>query len=201
MRVRAVSGGLWSIAMYQFVLVVFLSYLGVQLILFVRVLMSHCVRGMSNVRLLRWAEFNVWATSESYENCSCSCNKRLRQHGAHPASYLLLLFERNIQPIDVYHCVSDFEEFHWMVVSADQRFGKFLQELSSKLPPLRARSFKIEDVRKYLDHHYHYLYHCHHQQFGYGGTVEVMEEAQFPVSTNRCRSMRSLTIAESRPGA
>ena len=101
----------------------------------------------------------------------------------------------------IYHCVSDLEEFHWMVFSADQRFGKFLQELSSKLPPLRARSFKIEDVRKYLDHHYHYLYHCHHQQCGYGGTVEVMEEAQFPVSTNRCRSMRSLTIAETRPGA
>ena len=41
----------------------------------------------------------------------------------------------------MYHCVSDFEEFHWMVVSVDQRFGKFLQELSSKLPLLRARSF------------------------------------------------------------
>ena len=41
----------------------------------------------------------------------------------------------------MYHCVSDLEEFHWMVFSADQRFGKFLQELSSKLPLLRARSF------------------------------------------------------------
>ena len=99
--------------------------------------------------------------------------------------------------------------FAWVILknftewclSAVQRFGKFLQELSSKLPPLRARSFKIEDVRKYLDRHHRYLYHCHRQQFGYEVSVEVMEEAQFPVSTNRCRSMRSLTIAETRPGA
>ena len=33
----------------------------------------------------------------------------------------------------MYHCVSDLEEFHWMVFSADQRFGKFLlkQDLAS----------------------------------------------------------------------
>ena len=47
-------------------------------------------------------------------------------------------------------------------LSAVQRFVKFLQELSSTLPPLRARIFKIQDVRKYPYHHYHYHYHCHH---------------------------------------
>ena len=53
----------------------------------------------------------------------------------------------------MYHCVSDLEDFHWMVFSADQRFGKFLQDLSLQLPLLRARSFKFksEDVRKDFD--------------------------------------------------
>ena len=123
--------------------------------------------------------------------------------GVHYFSVTLLIFPS--LPYSLFALHVPLREWFWRISLNGRLSRSEIREISpgTIFEVATAKGKKLQNWRRSQRSWslHRYLYHCHRQQFGYEVSVEVMEEAQFPVSTNRCRSMRSLTIAETRPGA